>query len=166
MGIKAVTLAVLAAASIWAPARAADLAGARAFVGRLYARYPTSGRAHGFDPLGAAMPGVFHPSLIALIKEDQRLAGDEVPTLDGDPLCDCQDDGGMRFTLRSVRAADFSRARAVVVRDDESGQGSENITLDLALANGQWRIYDIGTSDTPSLRAMLIKANLERRAAR
>jgi hypothetical protein len=166
VGIKGMALAVLAAASMWGPARAADIAGAKAFVGWLYAHYPTAGRAHAFDPLGSAMPRVFHPSLIQLIKEDERLAGDEVPTLDGDPLCDCQDDGGSRFTVRSVRAADFSRATAVVVRsDDESGGGSENITLDLALVNGQWRIYDIGTPDTPSLRAMLLKSNHERRAA-
>jgi hypothetical protein len=167
MGIRGFALAVLAAAAISAPAGATDLAGARAFVTWLYSHYPTSGRTHGFDSLGPAIGSVFHPSLINLITEDRRLADGEVGALDGDPICDCQDDGGMRFTIRSVRASDFSRASATVVRsDDESGQGSEDIILDLAPLNGHWRVYDVGTKDTPSLRTYLIKSNQEARAAK
>ncbi len=151
---------------MWTPARSADLAGAKAFVAWIYRHYPTSGREHAFDVLGSEMPRVFHPSLIGLIKEDERLADGEVGALDGDPLCDCQDDGGSKFTIRSVRPAEFSRATVEVARSaDESGQGAEIITLDLALTNGQWRIYDVGAPDTPSLRAFLIKSNHERHAA-
>ncbi len=70
-----------------------------------------------FDALGAAhKKAIFAPSLIALFDEDARLAHGEVGALDGDPLCDCQDDGGMAFKIASVRSVDRGRASAVVVR--------------------------------------------------
>ena len=165
MGIRGLTLAVLAAAVIGVPAHAADMAGARAFVTWLYSHYPASGRVHDFDSLGPSIAKVFDPSLIALIREDQRLANGEVGALDGDPVCDCQDDAGSTFTVRSLRAMDSTRVVAIVARGpDETGQGAEDIGLDLAFAAGRWRIYDIHSNDTPSLRAYLIKSNREARA--
>jgi hypothetical protein len=166
MKISNLAMAVLAAASLGGAARAADLAGARAFVSRLYAHYPTSGRGQGFDSMGAEMGRIFHPSLIALIKEDQRLAGGEVPALDGDPLCDCQDDAAMTFTIQSARAAGPARAVVAVVRRAEDEPRVETLSLDLALAGGHWRIWDVRSQETPSLRAFLIENNQERLKAR
>ena len=115
-----------------------------------------------FDTLGPAMPMIFQPSLIGLIKEDQRLADGDVGALDGDPICDCQDSADMTFTIKSVRASGPARASAIVVRRAPGGATElENITLDLAQSGGHWRVWDVHTKDTPSLRAMLIKSNRE-----
>jgi hypothetical protein len=160
-------MAALAAAAISLPARAMAASGPRAFVAWLYAQYPTARSEHGFDALGSSMGRIFHPSLIALIKEDQRLAGGEVGALDGDPICDCQDDSALSFTITAVRATDPTRAIATVVRHDlDSRDDAETITLDLAMTDGHWRVYDVETKDTPSLRAYLIKSNREAREAR
>ena len=152
MGAFAATLLAAVAA------QAQDLAGARAFVGRLYAHYPTANRNPAFDPLAAPVEArVFDPSLVRLLDDDRRLAQGEVGSLDGDPLCDCQDDGGMRFTLRSVRAAGANAATAIVIRHATPGDepAALPITLDLVRLTGGWRIRDIHTPDTPSLRALL-----------
>ncbi|HEY2481709.1 MAG TPA: hypothetical protein VGI30_05870, partial [Caulobacteraceae bacterium] len=98
-------LMVLAMAALAAlPARSEVSAGPRSFVTWIYSHYPITER-HPFDLFGSAMSRVFHPSLAHLIKEDSRLAGGEVGALDGDPLCDCQDDTGTSFTIKSVRAS-------------------------------------------------------------
>ncbi|HEY2178198.1 MAG TPA: hypothetical protein VGH15_06410 [Caulobacteraceae bacterium] len=166
MGLKTLAVAVLAAAAISAPAGAAEAPGARAFVVWLYGHYP-SPHGHEFESLGTQIGRVFHPSLIALIREDSRLAGGEVGALDGDPICDCQDDSGTRFAVTTVRAAGPARAVAAVIRHGTEGpRDIETITLDLALTDGHWRVYDVGTKDTPSLRAYLIKSNEEARKAR
>ena len=160
--LKTLALAVLAAATLaGAPARAADLAGARAFVTWIYSQYPKSGLASQFDPLGTEAAKIFHPSLIELIADDARVGDDQAPDLDGDPLCDCQDNAGMVFTISSVRTTDFSRATATVVRHEIDDPEGETITLDLAQTDGGWRVYDIKTKDTPSLRDFLIKAAQE-----
>jgi hypothetical protein len=156
-------LAILVAASLASvPARADDLAGAKAFVDWIYAHYPKKlGPANSFDPLGSEATRIFHPSLIELIKADQRVGDDQAPDLDGDPLCDCQDNGGMAFTVKSVRTSEFSRATATVLRRDMGDPTDETITLDLARGDAGWRVYDVETKDTPSLRAYLIKAAQE-----
>ena len=154
----------LAVVMIVAAAPAVDIAGARAFVRSLYSHYPTASRKDGFDAMDAKeMPRLFHPSLIALIREDERLAGDEVPALDGDPVCDCQDDGDMVFTVGEVRAVGPARAVARVVRRSHDKPPLEILTLDLASGPGGWRVWDIHSVDTPSLREFLIKSNRERR---
>ncbi|HXV01341.1 MAG TPA: hypothetical protein VG166_12675 [Caulobacteraceae bacterium] len=164
--MKATTLitALAAAVLLGGSVQAADIAGARAFVTALYGHYPTAGRKGGFDALDAKqIPRLFHPSLIALIKEDERLAGDEVPALDGDPVCDCQDDGDMAFTIRRVGATGPTRAVAEVLRRSADNQPLETLTLDLLFSDGRWRIWDIHSKDTPSLRGFLVKNNQERR---
>ncbi|MGH7023962.1 MAG: hypothetical protein ACREEB_10280 [Caulobacteraceae bacterium] len=158
MPIRRFAIGVLCAALLASPASAADVGGARKFVAWIYSHYPTSGS--GFVALGAAAKTVFHPSLLALIGEDRRLADGEVGALDGDPLCDCQDDGGMTFQIKSVRDDGDERATAVVVRREVEDPAAVDITLDLALSDGHWRVYDIHTKDTPSLRTLLIKSNL------
>jgi hypothetical protein len=154
-------LAILACAALaGSPARAGDLAGARAFVAWIYSHYTTATRRPTFDALGAANKrAIFAPSLVALFDEDTRLAHGEVGALDGDPLCDCQDDGGMTFKIASVRSVDPAHASAFVVRSDSKALEVETITLDLAMTKGRWRVFDVRSKDTPSLRALLIQSN-------
>lgn len=161
--LERLALVVLAGALVaGAPARAGDAAGARAFVTWVYAHYSSKSGVSTDDVFGKDMPRIFHPSLIALIKEDERLAQGEVGALDSDPICDCQDDTDLTFKIKTVRAAGPARAMALVVRRSPNDQPEfEDITLDLAQANGHWRVWDVRTKDTPSLRAMLIKSNRE-----
>jgi hypothetical protein len=96
--------------------------------------------------------------------EDHGLAHGEVGALDGDPLCDCQDDSGDSFTVGVARADGPNGAVVEVVRHDLNVRPAalETIKIVLRLANGVWRVHDVGSPDMPSLRAYLIKANIER----
>jgi hypothetical protein len=98
LALSLLALALLAAA----PARGADLSAARAFVQQLYAHYPQPSNTS-FDPGGNAH-AVFDPSMVAMFRENARLTpkGD-VGAIDSNPICDCQDDSGMRTRIGSVR---------------------------------------------------------------
>jgi len=162
MRMRRIALAILAAALVTGLAGAGEPGSARAFVTWIYSHYPSSTHRPEFDALGdTTKTSVFAPSLIALIDEDARLAHGEVGALDGDPLCDCQDDGGMTFKVASVRSVNPTHALAVIYRSYPDSMSPElgTITLDLALTKGRWRVYDVRSKDTPSLRAFLIQSN-------
>lgn len=108
---------------------------------------------------------MFDASLIGLIAEDQKLARGEVGALDGDPLCDCQDDGGMTFTVGAAKMDGPDGAVVEVVRRDPDAKPPEVERLQMVLrqANGVWRIHDVGSPDAPSLRTFLAKENRKRR---
>jgi hypothetical protein len=153
--------AVMACAVVLgSPARAADVAGARIFLTRLYARYPARSGARPFDPLGQSAAAVFDPSFVALLREDARLtpAGD-VGAIDWDPICGCQDDEGMTARIGAIRPAGAAAATALVDVRFPGVKTADRIELDLIVDRGQWRIHDIRTRDVPSLRADLIKSN-------
>lgn len=144
--------------------QAQDLSDAHAFVARIYAHYPVADRPHPFDPLGKDERSVFDASLIGLIAEDQRLAHGEVGALDGDPLCDCQDDGGLSFTVGPTTADGPLGAIVEVTRRDPNATPPEieKINIVLRWVSGAWRIHDVGSPNMSSLRAFLLKANRER----
>ena len=157
-------LPVLALLAIGA-APAPDLAGAHAFLARVYAHYPVPATDNAFTPFGKEERRIFDASLAGLIDEDERLAHGEVGALDGDPLCDCQDDSGMTFAVGAARPDGAGGAVIDVVRrsPDEKPAGLEHIVVVLRRQNGAWRIHDIKTPDTPSLRAYLAGENRKRR---
>ena len=162
MGGPAAAIALLSAALLSAaPANAAEPAGARAFLQRLYSHYPMAGGRTPFDPTGRSASAVFDAGMIALIREDRRLAKGEVGAMDSDPLCQCQDDRGMKVDVGSPVATGPHTATApVVLRFSEASPPDiQQVEFSLVLVNGQWRIHDIKSADTPSLRAYLIKAN-------
>ena len=138
-----------------------SLSDADAFVHRLYRAYQHGG---GPDYLGPQAPRVFSPRLLGLIRRDQRLtpAGD-VPSLDGDPICDCQDSGGMTGVHVDVSAAAPGHAVAKVrFRLDAERRA---LTLDLVAVHGRWLVDDVHSRDTPSLAAFLLDAHPHRRKA-
>jgi len=153
----ALAAALLAATAV----EAQDLVGARAFVARLYAHYPIPDRKPMFEPLGKDATSVFDASLLHLIREDTRLAGGEVGALDSDPLCECQDDSGMTSQITDVHVDGPMRAKATVVLRFSAASPPEIVehTLDLVEVAGHWRIHDIHTKDTPSLRDYLAQSN-------
>jgi len=146
MRIFLMAAALVAAAS----AAASPTATPRAFVDDLYARY----RSDSFCPTCDGTAGrIFDASLVALIRKDEKLADGEVGSLDGDPVCDCQDPGGMKAKVLSVTQSGANAAKAEI----ELAFASEKrrMTFDLVTSKDGWRIHDIHTKDTPSLRKLL-----------
>jgi hypothetical protein len=126
-----------------------DMPQAKLFVVKLYAAY------HGGHPdyLGRQADAVFTPSLLALIRRDRANtpAGD-APTLDGDPICDCQD---YEISNVSVNVAGTRPGRAQAKIRFQNAREWRAVTLDLVATHGRWRVGDIHTPEMPSLVALL-----------
>jgi hypothetical protein len=153
--------AAVSAALLVSPAGAAEPAGARSFLVKLYAHYPHRHGTPVFDAAGKSAPLVFDPSLVTLIRDSERLTPQgDAPPLDGDPVCDCQDSDGMSTGIGAIRATGASAASARVDLKFAGGEGNR-LDLDLVQSRGQWRVHDIHSKDMPSLRAFLIQANRE-----
>jgi len=164
----ALAFAVLAfALSGLSSARAADVQAARAFLVQLYSHYSAPGDT--FDPTGANARSVFDPAMIAEFRENARLTpkGDE-GAIEGDPICDCQDNTGMRSKVGAIRLAAPDTATADVELTFAAASPPEirRLTITLVTIHGQWRIYDIRSKETPSFRAYMVKANAEARRGR
>lgn len=143
-----------------AQAQAPEPAGARAFLEGLYARYGTD---DGFCPTCEAAPEVFDPALVALIQEDGRLTPEgEIGALGFDPLCQCQDDAGLKASIVSIAPTGPAAARATVSLAFEGQRATPPVTLALVRAGGQWRIHDVAAREMPSLAAYLAAENKRR----
>ena len=127
----------------------------RAFVERIYASY----RNEKYSPFDHPEK-VFAPRLNAAIKDDARLAHGEVGFLDGDPVCDCQDTGGMHSKVLSV-ARSGATATADVLVTWERTADRRDIKLGLVRTQSGWRISDVDTADDPNLLGALEKSNRE-----
>ncbi len=140
--------AVLAAAlTLSSPAfavPASNEASARAFVQKLYSKH------------AGAEGAVYDAGLLALIKKDRRLAHGEVGALDFDPVCQCQDDGGMKSEILDVHATAKSAVVHVRLTFTEA-QPVEVIPVefDLVRVAAGWRVHDIKSKTTPSLVAYM-----------
>ena len=161
------TIFALAAIGLLAAANAAapDAASARAFVQKLYAHYPQPANGPVFSPTDKDAASVFDPGMVALFREDTRLAKGEVGFVDADPICQCQDDSGLKPKILSVAMSGANAATAVVDLHFDGGKPNP-LTLHLVVVAGQWRIYDLSAPDTKSYRADFIKANKEHAAGR
>ena len=138
---------VLAASS----ACAADAPGdPTQFVQGLYKSY---GADNSGAVLGKKADAIFSAPLLAEIRADQRAHEGEAGKLDHDPICNCQDPDGLVLSHLKVSAAQAGKASAeVVVR---LGRQEKSVTLDLAQTRDGWRVDDIATAATPSLRRFL-----------
>lgn len=125
----------------------------RAFVERVYANYAHENYSPFVHP-----QRVFAPQLLVAIKEDERLAHGEVGYLDGDPLCDCQDTGGMHSKITSVSPTGTGATADILVTWDGMSD-KRDIQLMLVKTPGGWRIADVGTKDDRSLLHSLQAAN-------
>jgi hypothetical protein len=128
---------------------------AEAFVRQTYARYNSL-------PLGPAYlregaPSVFTPSLVALIRHDQKVSDPDIGKLDFDPVCSCQD--WDHLSLKEVLVAKSSaRAATATVTFQLFGDtpsSLKHVRLRLAWLPQGWRIDDIESKSTPSLRKLL-----------
>ena len=129
----------------------------RAFVERIYANYAREDYSPFVHP-----DRVFAPVLNAAIKEDERLANGEVGLLDGDPLCDCQDTGGMRSSVASVTGS-RGQATARVVVSWQGTSDRRDIRLKLIRTPAGWRIADVTTPEEASLLHDLQESNRKAR---
>jgi hypothetical protein len=144
-------LAIVALLGMAAPAHAQDLDSARAFVARLYDRYEQGSPEY----LGRDGRSAFTPRLLGLIKRDQVRAGPGYAgALDWDPICGCQDPGGLKRVGLDVERSGPAAARATVRLQYLTGK-PVIIGLDLAVTRGQWRVSDIHEAETPSIVALL-----------
>jgi hypothetical protein len=156
MWIAAACLAAIAGPVSAAP----DASSAKAFVEKLYLHYPSTPNRSAFQPMGKNASEVFDPGMIAAFREDTRLAHGEVGFVDSDPLCQCQDDTGLKATVVSVTVTD-PNAADVVVNLEYPNDKPIVLTLHLVPVNGAWRIRDLSTDELKSYRADLLKANKE-----
>jgi hypothetical protein len=137
---------------------AQDLPAARVFVQHLYSSYAHPPSQADPDTTGKLAPSTFSPSLLQLIRRDRaRTPRGDASALDGDPICDCQDFEGLRLTTLTVTAVDATHASASVTfqvfADDPKSVRS--LRLNLLYTPQGWRIDDIASADTPSLRKFL-----------
>ena len=144
------SLAVLIGAGPWTAATAQDLPQARAFVTGLYQAYHGDGP----DYLGRQAASVFAPPLLRLIRRDAaETSAGEVGAIDGDPICDCQDFGGLHNLTVAVTGGAPGHARAIA--RFQFGAEWRTVRLDLVAVGGHWRVGDVRTAETPSLAALL-----------
>jgi hypothetical protein len=131
---------------------ASDAQSARAFLEGVYAKYAASN--NGPDTLGKDAPDLFAPELLALIREDQRVAQGEVGLLDHDPICSCQDTEGLKVTALKVIPTGQHQVKAKV----SFVNGGHPVRVGFSLIqddSGHWRILDIAEPTVPSLKRYL-----------
>jgi len=152
--VIAVLIAPLGFPALAQPAgRAPSATDPAAFVRGTYGRYSLKS-ATGPDFTGRNASSVFSPSLVQLIRRDQKQARGEVGKLDGDPICDCQDPDGLK--LSSVLIADNTGHAAVAAVTLLFPPNSvTHLRLRLVLLPEGWRVDDVETTDMPSLRKLL-----------
>ena len=153
MGLAAVPFASLAlslALIAPVPVHAQSQAAAHAFVLGLYQAYEHDPSP---DYLGAKAARVFSPDLLVLIRRDAaRTPAGDVPSLEGDPICDCQDE---EITKVEVAIAETGKGHAqATARLLDIGKWRV-VKLDLVAVRGSWRVSDVHTDATPSLVAFL-----------
>jgi len=156
---------VLAAASSAVPACGQDADSAKQFLASVYEHYANRGM--GIDFNGPKSRSVFDPSLIALLRADQKAVGpNEVGVLDGDPICSCQDWEGIWDLKIVLQMQSDKRATAAVsfgLFAPKPGADKDHRSLEMTLVpqGSQWRIWDILDKSDPrtpfDLRAELEK---------
>jgi hypothetical protein len=129
-----------------------------AYMQRLYANYRHSDYSPFTHP-----ERVFAPRLLAAINEDSRLAKGEVGYLDEDPVCQCQDTGGMHPAVTSVREQGLDKA-IVQVSLGWEGEKPRPVKFSLVRTRDGWRIADVSSADEPSLLKAIEASNRKARA--
>jgi hypothetical protein len=128
----------------------------RGFLEGVYQRY----RSADFNPFEHP-ERYFTPKLAKALDDDATIDPGEVGLLDYDPLCQCQDDSGMRTRVQAVSQRGATADARVSVYFGSSDQRDIRVKLERT-AKG-WRIADVAAKDEPSLLADLVKSNRERR---
>ena len=132
--------------------------GARAFVQAVYASYSADPDAT--PPMAGASHDIWSDRMSALIARDQELANGDLPYLDADPICNCQD--WENLTVQDVQISqprDGGGGRLARVLFTNAG-AQETVVLRLSGDPIQgWKIDDILNEGYPSLAEALAASN-------
>ena len=129
--------------------------GPEEFVRALYAVHATPGASTGEAPPPGRDP-IYDRMLNAMIGEDFRKANGEVPTLNYDPICDCQDSEG--FALESVTVTQSGPAAAEAAVVFVNMGETKRQTLKLVKEGPMWRVADVLVPGRPPLTEQLMAA--------
>lgn len=129
--------------------------GPEAFVRALYAVHTTPGASMGEAPAPGQDP-IYGRMLNAMIGADVAKAAGEVPTLNYDPICDCQDSGDFTLDSVTVTQSDPQAAEAAVVFSN-MGE-TKRQTLKLVKEGPMWRVSDVLVPGRPALTEQLMAA--------
>jgi hypothetical protein len=143
------------------PAPAQNLDTARAFLVSVYRHYQNGRK--GIDFTGSDARLAYHSSLLALIRADLDANGpDNVPAIDFDPICGCQDWEGIWDLKIDLQAVNPQRVTAIVTFSLAAPKGRakdsyRKLEITLAPEQGGWRIYDIVDESDPANTVALRK---------
>ena len=133
--------------------------GAERFVRVVYGFYQDD---HPWPIDETQLDAVWSPRMAALIRRDRELAGDELPYLDADPICSCQDFENLTVQHVQIYQDRTGRYGSRMARVEFTNAG-EQVTVVLSLAgnpNQGWRIDDVVNQDGyPSLAEALLASN-------
>ena len=147
-------LVLMSAAASPAVAQRAD-ASAEAFVREIYAGYAAS-EVSDAPPAGDGAP-MWSRRMAALIDRDIELAKDDLPFLDADPICNCQDWEGI--AVQSVRLRAIGRGRVEATVRFVNGGEAQTGRFILIREDGGWRIDDVLNPPYRGLAARLAESN-------
>ncbi|MGA0543931.1 DUF3828 domain-containing protein [Brevundimonas sp. VNH65] len=137
-------------------------ASAEAFVREIYAGYAAAEAEDAAPP--EDRPPMWSRRMAALIDRDIELAKDDLPFLDADPICNCQDWEGI--AVRSVRTRAMGRGRVEAVVRFVNGGEAQTGRFVLIREDGGWRIDDVLNPPYRGLAARLTESNRRVEAGR
>jgi hypothetical protein len=127
-----------------------DLDRAHQFINKLYLNYQHTEQTFVFN--GSVADSIFSPELLKLIRLDQTQAKGEAGYLDWDPLCDCQDDEGLKVDSIAIsQNADSTYAKIKL----HFPSASKTVILKLIQKKGKWLIGNISDASIPDLSEYL-----------
>lgn len=129
--------------------------GPEEFVRALYAIHTVPDADMG-EPLRPGQDPIYDRMLNAMIGADAAQAAGEVPTLDYDPICDCQDVEA--FTLDSVAVTRSGPAAAEAAVAFTNAGETKRQTLKLVKEGPMWKVSDVLVPGRPPLTEQLMAA--------
>src|SRR5215469_1360438 len=114
------------------------------------------------DYNGKDAEAVFSASLLQLIRKNGTSGF--IGHLDVDPVCSCNEIDGL--TVDHIAVSRLTKDQAIATVSLSFGNaGSQTLRLTLFSANGNWRVDDISSAATGSLRQRFSDENREAEAA-
>lgn len=130
--------------------------GAEAFVREVFALYNVDDGPWPIDD--RVLDQFWTPALATLIRRDRELSGEDLPYLDADPVCSCQDAGDV-VVQRVALARSPEGGRVATVRFSNFSEAKTTV-LWLTGGPGNWRIADVVNTDGhPGLADALAQSN-------
>jgi hypothetical protein len=121
------------------------------FLRELYAQYAQDNNLD-INPMGDEADQLLTPSLLALLRKEQKVAPGDGDDLDMNPVCDCQDYRAFKPAAITIIEQTATGVRAEVKFDNA---GPVTVGYALVKSGDRWRIDDISDPDMPSFRAWL-----------